>query len=129
MLVPIMISVDPWRDTVGRVRDYVRDFHPSIVGLTGTPEQVMEVCKHYRIYSSKPEEIKDGEDYLVDHSVFMFLMDEEGFYIEHYGPDKDEKLIQKRIAWHLDDHVRKRTERGIFEKLWNRFFLTEPPSE
>ena len=59
-LAPMMISVDPWRDTVGQIRQYVHQFHPKIIGLTGTPEQVMEACKSYRIYASKPPD--DGEE-------------------------------------------------------------------
>merc|ERR1712137_435360 len=71
-LKPMMISVDPWRDTVGQLKQYVREFHPKLIGLTGTPEQIKDVCRNYRIYSSKPPDAE--EDYLVDHSVFMFLL-------------------------------------------------------
>lgn len=102
-LAPMMISVDPWRDTVGQIRQYVHQFHPKIIGLTGTPEQVMEACKSYRIYASKPPD--DGEeDYLVDHSVFMFLMDTEGHYVAHYGPDKDEDYILEDITKQIMDY-------------------------
>lgn len=50
---PVFISVDPARDSVGQLRYYGQDFHPSIDYLTGTPEQVAAVAKAYRVYFSK----------------------------------------------------------------------------
>jgi protein SCO1/2 len=47
-----MITVDPRRDTVDQVAEYVREFHPRLIGLTGTPQQIQEVSKLYRVYSA-----------------------------------------------------------------------------
>ena len=69
---PIFISVDPERDTVEVMNDYVALFHPRLVGLTGTPEQVDAVKKSYRVYASKVP-TDDGE-YTVDHSSFLYFM-------------------------------------------------------
>ena len=52
-LVPILISVDPKRDTVGQMKHYSQDFHPSIQYLTGTREQIAAAAKAYRVYFSK----------------------------------------------------------------------------
>ena len=116
-----MISVDPWRDTVGQLKSYVGQFHPRLIGLTGTPEQVMEACKSYRIYASKPPEDEAEDDYLVDHSVFMFLMDPEGFYVAHFGPDKDEEKILEQISWYIQQHDDKFERVGLFRRLLNKF--------
>lgn len=71
---PIFISVDPERDTVQVVKDYVTQFHPKMVGLTGSEEQIEEVKKAYRVYASKVEnDMMDG--YMIDHSSFMYFMD------------------------------------------------------
>jgi protein SCO1 len=53
-----------------------------MIGLTGTPEQVDAVTRAFRVYSSRPP-LKalgenDDQDYLVDHSVFAYLMDPDG---------------------------------------------------
>lgn len=48
--------MDPSRDTVGQLKNYSQDFHPSIVYLTGTPEQVATATKAYRVYFSKVSE-------------------------------------------------------------------------
>lgn len=71
---PIFITCDPARDTPEVLRRYLREFHPEIIGLTGTYEQVKDVCKQYRVYFSTPKDIKPGEDYLVDHSIYFYLM-------------------------------------------------------
>lgn len=73
-LVPIFITCDPARDTPSVLSTYLKEFHPSLVGLTGTWQQVKDVCRAYRVYFSTPEGVKAGEDYLVDHSIYFYLM-------------------------------------------------------
>ncbi|KAI4120706.1 MAG: hypothetical protein LQ338_006822 [Usnochroma carphineum] len=73
-LLPIFISCDPARDTPAVLETYLRDFHPSLVGLTGTWQQVKDVCRAYRVYFSTPEGAQPGMDYLVDHSIYFYLM-------------------------------------------------------
>ncbi|KAA0676676.1 SCO family protein [Roseomonas genomospecies 6] len=82
---PMFISVDPERDTVAHLKDYVGLFHPSLVGLTGTPEQVKAAAKAYRVYYAKAPQ-KDGkpEDYLMDHSSFLYLMGPDGRFLGVY---------------------------------------------
>lgn len=72
---PIFISVDPERDSIQALKEYAQDFHPSYVFLTGTPEQVRQVAKKYRVYVSKADETEDG-DYLVDHSIVVYFHDD-----------------------------------------------------
>jgi protein SCO1/2 len=71
---PVFITCDPARDTPEVLRKYLQEFHPDIIGLTGTYQQVKHVCKQYRVYFSTPENVKPGEDYLVDHSIYFYLM-------------------------------------------------------
>ena len=52
-VVPMLITVDPERDTPAVLKDYVSNFHPRMVGLTGTPEQVAQVAKAYRVFYQK----------------------------------------------------------------------------
>ncbi|KAF9626722.1 hypothetical protein IFM89_038896, partial [Coptis chinensis] len=66
-IIPVFISVDPERDTVEQVHDYVKEFHPNLVGLTGSADEVRRVARAYRVYYMKTEE--EGSDYLVDHSI------------------------------------------------------------
>jgi protein SCO1/2 len=76
IFLPVFITCDPARDTPQVLREYLKEFHPDIIGLTGTYEQVKHVCKQYRVYFSTPRDVKPGEDYLVDHSIYFYLMGE-----------------------------------------------------
>ncbi|KAJ7950000.1 Protein SCO1, mitochondrial-like protein [Quillaja saponaria] len=71
-IVPVFISVDPERDTVEQVREYVKEFHPRLVGLTGKTDEIRNVARAYRVYYMKTQE--EDSDYLVDHSIVMYLM-------------------------------------------------------
>jgi protein SCO1/2 len=83
-IVPIFVTVDPERDTVEVIDDYVGLFHPDLVGLTGTPEQIAAMGKTYRVYFSRADSA-EAKDYLVDHSAFTYLMDQNGLYLTHFG--------------------------------------------
>jgi protein SCO1/2 len=83
-VVPVLITVDPGRDTVEQLAEYVPLFHPRLVGLTGTPEQTAAAARAYRVYFNKVEE-GDPDAYLMDHSTFIYLMGPEGEYRRHFG--------------------------------------------
>ena len=100
---PLFISVDPERDTVAHLKDYVALFHPRLVGLTGTPEQVRAAAKAYRVYYGKAP-AKDGkpDEYLMDHSSFLYLMGPDGRFLGVYpGGTTADRVAQdlgERIA-------------------------------
>ena len=75
---PIFITCDPARDTPAVMKTYLAEFHPDMIGLTGTYEAVKSVCKAYRVYFSTPSDVKPGQDYLVDHSIYFYLMGKYG---------------------------------------------------
>ncbi|MCW2236101.1 SCO family protein [Azospirillum canadense] len=82
---PLFISVDPERDTVAHLKEYVPLFHPRLVGLTGTPEQVKAVAKEYRVYYAKaPQKDAKPDEYLMDHSSFIYLMAPDGRFLGVY---------------------------------------------
>jgi protein SCO1/2 len=80
----VFVTLDPKRDTVAQMKRYVDLFEPGPVGLTGSDEQVAAAAKAYRVYYNANDE--QGDDYLVDHSSFIYLMDREGRYLSHFGP-------------------------------------------
>lgn len=86
-IVPLFISVDPERDNVEQVREYVKEFHPNLIGLTGSPDEVKKAARAYRVYYMKTEE--EDSDYLVDHSIIMYLMDPNMQYVKFYGKNHD----------------------------------------
>ncbi|KAF8042049.1 hypothetical protein BT93_A0600 [Corymbia citriodora subsp. variegata] len=86
-IVPVFISVDPERDTVEQVHEYVKEFHPNLIGLTGTPEEIKKVARAYRVYYMKTAE--EDSDYLVDHSIVMYLMGPDMDFVKFFGKNND----------------------------------------
>lgn len=106
VFVPVFITCDPVRDTPEVLQTYLQEFHKDIVGLTGTYDQVKQVCKAYRVYFSTPRDVKPGEDYLVDHSIYFYLMDPEGDFVECIGRQDTPESATKTIMQHINDWKR-----------------------
>jgi protein SCO1 len=88
-VVPLFIAVDPERDTNSVLKDYVRNFHPRLIGLTGAPEQIDRVAQDYGAFHA-PVPISGGDymgDYMMDHSGFILLMGPAGEYLTHFESD------------------------------------------
>ncbi|KAM3324983.1 protein SCO1 1, mitochondrial [Capsicum chacoense] len=94
-IVPVFISVDPERDTVEQVGEYVKEFHPNLIGLTGSPEEIKKTARAYRVYYMKTEE--EGSDYLVDHSIVMYLMDPKMDFVKFFGKNNDVDMLADGI--------------------------------
>jgi len=83
---PLFISVDPERDTPEVLAAYVVAFHPRIVGLTGSAEQIKAVAEAYRVfYLRVEEEGVSAENYMMDHSTIVYLMAPDGRYLRHFS--------------------------------------------
>jgi protein SCO1/2 len=95
-VVPILITVDPARDTVEQLAAYAPLFHPRLVALTGSEEEVRAAARAYRVYYHVPEE--DGDAYLVDHSTFVYLMGPDGSYRSHFGIDASPEAMAEAIG-------------------------------
>lgn len=95
---PIFISVDPARDPPPKVAMYLRDFHPRVVGLSGSYDETKAVCKTYRVYFSTPKDAAADGDYLVDHSIYFYLMDPKGEFVEAFGRSSTVEEVVKRTA-------------------------------
>jgi len=95
---PIFISVDPDRDTVDVMKEYVSNFHPGFVGLTGSKSEIAAAAKAYRVYYRKGEAGSGKDDYLVDHSSIIYLMGPDGKFVRHFNFGTKPEEISKAIA-------------------------------
>ncbi|HXZ92838.1 MAG TPA: SCO family protein [Burkholderiales bacterium] len=75
--VVLFVTVDPQRDSAGRLYAYTRAFGPQFVGLRGTPQELTALSKRYRITYSYGKPDKNG-DYEVMHSTGVFVFDGTG---------------------------------------------------
>ena len=92
----IFISVDPERDNVEVVNDYVSAFHNQIIGLTGNKEQISDVARDWGVYYQK--EFFDGaEEYTVNHLDIIFLANANGEFIDFFPPKIQSALIVEKV--------------------------------
>lgn len=93
---PLLITIDPERDTPEVLKDYVSLFHPRLEGLTGTQPQIDFVKKQYRIFATKVED-PELSDYTMDHSTFIYLMTPDNKLLSIYRMRDDAEFMKNDI--------------------------------
>uniref|UniRef100_UPI0037E8912F protein SCO2 homolog, mitochondrial n=1 Tax=Semicossyphus pulcher TaxID=241346 RepID=UPI0037E8912F len=101
---PLFITVDPERDDVPALARYVKDFHPRLIALTGTAEEVKHAGRDYRVYASPGPKDEDG-DYIVDHTILIYLVNPDGLFLDYYNRMKNQEQIAESIRNHIRNHV------------------------
>lgn len=77
-VVPLMVSVDPERDTLARLEEYLSYFGEEFIGATGSQEALEELAKRYGVVWRKVETPDSAMAYTIDHSASLFLVDRDG---------------------------------------------------
>lgn len=97
---PILISIDPQRDTPKQMKSYVSLYHNNIQGLTGSAAQIAEVAKTFKIYYRRGEDVGDG-NYMMDHSTAIYLLDRDGKVLEAFGDEVHAEQMAQAIKKYL----------------------------
>jgi cytochrome oxidase Cu insertion factor (SCO1/SenC/PrrC family) len=105
-VVPALITIDPQRDTPAQLADYVARFHPRMLGLTGTPEQVAEVARRYRVYFARVQRA-EMTDYLMDHSSFIYLVGPDARVRALFRPEMRPEDIAAAVAAQMGGTARR----------------------
>jgi len=97
-IVPLFITIDPERDTVDAMADYVGHFHPDLIGLTGTPAEIKQAADAYRAYYEKVEDDSSTAGYTMSHSNLIYVMDQNHKFVtvitKKDGPDKIVSVVK-----------------------------------
>ena len=103
-VTPVFITIDPARDRVAVMADYVAHFHPRLIGLTGTDAEIAQAAKAYRVYYAKVESTGDvdGDSYLMDHSSYIYLVDPEGRFLTVYSYGQSPEDMAADVAARID---------------------------
>lgn len=98
---PVFITVDPARDTVEVMKQYVPHFHERMVALTGDEAAIAAVANAYRVYFAKSKSTGPEGEYLVDHSSIIYLMGRDGRFITHFSHGTPAEKIAERLLQHV----------------------------
>jgi cytochrome oxidase Cu insertion factor (SCO1/SenC/PrrC family) len=83
-VTPLFITIDPERDTPERLAQYVNSFHPRLIGLTGTPDDIRAAAAAYRVFHRKVTDTKSSAEYTMEHTSIIYLMDPAGEFLAHF---------------------------------------------
>lgn len=82
---PIFVTLDPERDTAELLRGYATAFHPRLIALRGSEEDVRRVATDYKVFFEKVRP-RGSRTYVIDHMAFIFVLDQEGKYVAFFPP-------------------------------------------
>jgi cytochrome oxidase Cu insertion factor (SCO1/SenC/PrrC family) len=97
-ITPVLITVDPERDTPEQMAMYVKSFHPRLVGLTGSPDEIAAVAKAYRVYFKRVPDPKSSGGYTMDHSAIIYVMGPDGAFRTHFPYTVDANAMAERLG-------------------------------
>ncbi|AGJ01759.1 Protein translocase subunit SecD [Rickettsia prowazekii str. GvF12] len=94
-IIPVFITVDPKRDTPEVLKEYIKNFHPKFISLTGNEHQIKDVTDKFKVFYARVNSDNDDQNYMIDHSSFTYLIDKNGRYMKHFYLDISAKEIME----------------------------------
>lgn len=94
---PVFVSIDPERDAPKVMKNYVANFRPGFMGLTGSADDIAKAASAYRVYYARAKGFEDKADYLMDHSALIFLMGPDGKYVKFFPYSTDAEQLARDI--------------------------------
>jgi protein SCO1/2 len=102
LVQPYFITVDPQRDTVEVMRDYVKYYDKRLIGLTGDPQMIARLAAQYKVkYEKVLEEGRDPDLYVMDHSASLYLVGPDGQYVTKFLHGITPERLHSELLKHL----------------------------
>ena len=98
----VFVSLDPERDTPEVIQAYTQAFDPSMLALTGTPEQIAAVAKDFKVFYKKVEGKQPGS-YTMDHSAGLYVYDTKGQLRAYHRYGQGAPALAKDVKALLDE--------------------------
>jgi protein SCO1/2 len=93
-ITPVFITLDPERDTPEILQKYLTNFNSRFIGLTGSEDDIKSAADKFKVYYSLAEG-SNKDDYLLDHTSLIYIMDRDGNYSKHFHLDsKPEEIVE-----------------------------------
>jgi protein SCO1/2 len=103
-VAPLFVTVDPARDTVPVLADYVGAFHPRLIGLTGTEEEIAAAMEAFKVYAERIDDPVAPDGYSMAHSGYIYLMTPEGRFVDVYQErDQPPEALAEAILQQMED--------------------------
>ncbi|WP_448579729.1 SCO family protein [Thermaurantiacus sp.] len=94
---PLFITVDPARDTPAALAEFTDNFHPRLLGLTGSEEEIAATLKAFRVYARRVEGASK-DSYLVDHMAAIYLFAPDGAPVAFIpGPEASPQAVEAML--------------------------------
>lgn len=102
-VAPLFVTLDPARDTVPVMAEYVSAFHPRLIGLTGTEAQVSEAAGNFRTWFERAEGADAPDGYFMAHAGHIYLMRPDGaFEAVFVEADQPPEALAEEIAMRIE---------------------------
>lgn len=99
-VTPVFITIDPARDTPQVLADFTSAISPKMIGLTGSAAQVKAVSTAYKTYYK--QQPADDENYLMDHSIYTYLMLPDDGFVEFFDRDIAAEAMAEKVGCFLN---------------------------
>ena len=90
----LFVTLDPERDTINNLNDYLQNFNSSVIGLTGELNEINKFAKNWNIYWEK---VSEGDDYTINHTATVFMINKKGNFAGTIAWGESEKSMKLKL--------------------------------
>ena len=90
----LFITLDPERDTINNLKDYLQNFNSSVIGLTGELNEINKFAKNWNIYWEK---VSEEDDYTINHTTTVFMINKNGNFAGTIAWGESDKSIKLKL--------------------------------
>ncbi|MCZ7562863.1 MAG: SCO family protein [Burkholderiales bacterium] len=99
---PVFVTLDPERDTAPLLASYAAHFHPRLLALTGTPEEIALAAQAYGVVAVRVATAGAADAYTIDHTALIYLVGPDGRFRAAFAHGIDARALATAIAGHLE---------------------------